>query len=283
MNIAKYFLFSLLLIFFSSQAVNCKIIKYAYVKYNKVNIRSCPSKRCNIIGKVKRNVRLNILGYKSRFYKINLDGVLGWIYSGALTKPIKKNIPDYKVTFEFNNLNKNAQEKILEFKQYLNFDFYKREVKVAFSYNPEFNIGRIFLKTEFNLQYYNTHKDSSVKPNQLDMYPFLEFANAFKIFLNKLLFQYQSLEEFLSKFKLNLILKKSDSNFIIMEFYKKGKLFQCKPYIFLKKQGYNLIKIPTEDKEILEKSYIFTLGVPTFYDGTKTTYSLVYEFFNIPY
>ena len=260
-----------------------KTVKYVFVRYKKANIRSGPSKRYKIVKRVFKNSKLIVLDYKNHFYKVKYDQIEGWIYYRAVTNPKIKRFSDYPVTYEFNNINKNAKEKILSYKRYLDFDFYKRPVQVIFSYNPEFNIGRIFFKTDFNLEFYKKNRDSSIKPNQIDMYPFLKFADSFKVFMNRLSFQYRSLNEFLSKFKLNLILEKNNDNFIIIEFEKKGRLFQFKPYIFLKKKGFNIIKIVSDDKELVKKSYIFTLGVPTLYDGTKTVYSLLYEFFGIPF
>jgi hypothetical protein len=284
MNKIKLFigLLSVLSFIFVSNACS-KTIKYVFVRYKKANVRKCPSVRCKIVAKAVKNEKLIVTGYKKRFYKIKGDDFEGWIYYRAVTKPIKKTYTDYKVSFEFNNINGNAKEKILKYKEYLNFDFYKKEVEIIFSYNPEFNVGRIFFKTDFNLTYYKKERDSAIKPNQIDLYPFLKFADVFKNFLNRMGFQYASLKEFLSKFKLNLILKKNDTDFIIIEFSKKGKLFRFQPYIFLKKEGFKIIRIVSDDKELVKKSYIFTLGVPTLYDGSKTVYSLLYEFFEIPY
>ncbi len=281
----KSIIFFVLLCLFTANLSFAKVIKYAYVKYSKVNLREGPSTKSKIISKLTKNTKVQIIKKSPNFYYVLViyNDLKGWIYSRGLYKFKTIKLPDYNVAYEFNALNKNARNKILEFKNTLNFDFYKKDVKIIFSYEPKFNIGRVFIETEFNKEYYIENREPSLKSNQIDLYPFLKFTTVYKKFLKKISYKYGALSEFLGKFILNIVLKKGDENFIILECYKKNKLYLFRPYIFLKREGFKLIKINSDDPKLVERSYMFSLGPPYLSDGTKTVDLLLYDFFNMRY
>ena len=281
----RFFIFFFLFLFIVVNFSFAKTIKYAYVKYSKINLREGPSTKTKIISKLIKNTKVQILKKSPDFYYVLVlyNNLKGWIYSRGLYKFETIKLPDYNVTYEFNALNKNARSKILEFKNSLNFDFYKKDVKIIFSYEPKFNIGRVFIETEFNKEYYIETREPSLKSNQIDLYPFLKFTTVYKKFLKKISYKYGALSEFLGKFILNIVLKKSDENFIVLECYKKNKLYLFKPYIFLKREGFKIIKVKSDDPKLVERSYMFSLGPPYLSDGTKTVDLLLYDFFNMRY
>ncbi len=278
-------LFSLffVLLFFNINFLNAKTITYAFVKYKKLRVREEPSRKGKIIYMLKRNNKVEILDKKGVYYRIKVNdaNIEGWSYYKGFYKFQKVVLPDYKVNFEFNAINKETENKILEFKRILNFDFYKRDVKVTFSYEKKYNTGRIFVETDFNQNYYNSEKAPSLKSNQVDLYPFLKFGFIFKKFFRNISYKYNALSEFLKKFNIDILLKKNETNYVILEMYLEKSLYIFRPYIYVKKEGFKLIKVFTDNRELVKKSYIFSLGPPYLSDGTKTVFFLIYDFFNM--
>ncbi len=279
----RFSFFIILLILTFSINLHSKYIQSAYVRSKKLNLRDAPSIKSKIIYKLQRGTNVLILDKKKKWYKVKIkdENLIGWVYYSGLFRFKKEFIPDYKVKIKFNNFNETFQQKVLEFKRYLNFDFYKNDVEVVFSYNKEDNKLRIFIKTKFSLDYYNTNRDRSLKSNEVDLYPYINFAYVINKFIKKLEFKYPTCGEFLKKFYIDIMLKKSDDNYIILDLYRKRKLYKFSPFIIIKAPDYNIVKIYTENKEKLEKSYIFELEAPYYSYGIKSTAFLVYEFFNL--
>ncbi len=151
-------LFSFIIIFFlfNTQYIHPKIIKYAVVKYKKLRVRENPSRRAKILFLLKSGEKVQIIDKKGVYYKIfsQNGNIQGWAYYKGFYKIKKIVLPDYKVNFEFNAINKETEKKILEFKRFLNFDFYKKDIKIIFSYEKKYNTGRIFIEADFNPKYY---------------------------------------------------------------------------------------------------------------------------------
>ncbi len=275
--------FIIFLFFINCQTIFSKTITYAYVKYHKLRVREKPTKNSKILYLLKKNEKVKILGRKGVFYQIYLSNIdiTGWSYYKGFYKIKKIILPDYNVTFEFNAINKETENKILEFKNLLNFDFYKKNIKIIFSYEKKYNTGRIFIKSDFNYDFYINERATSLKSNQIDLYPFIKFGFIFNKFFKKISYKYYALSEFLKKFIINIILKKSPTNYIILEMYLDKNLYFFKPYIYVKKEGFKIAKVYTDNKELLKKSYIFSLGPPYLSDGTKTIFYLIYDFFNM--
>ncbi len=282
MHLKFNFLIFLLILTFSI-SLHAKYIQSAYVRSKKLNLRDAPSIKSKIISKLRRGTRVLILGKQRKWFKIKIldDNLVGWVYYSGLFKFKKEYIPDYKVKVKFNNFNETFQQKVLEFKKYLNFDFYKNDVEVVFSYNKEENKLRIFIKTKFSLNYYRQNRDKSLKDNEIDLYPYINFAYVIDKFIKKLEFKYPTCGEFLKKFHIDIMLEKSYDNYIILDLYRKRKLYKFSPFIIVKAPDYNIVEINTENKEKLEKSYIFELEAPYYSYGIKSTSFLLYEFFNL--
>ncbi len=261
-----------------------KYVKYAYVRSTTLNLRNAPSIKSSIIDKLKRKTKVQILLKKGKWYKVKVidkSDEIGWVYYTGLYRFKKEYVPDYNVNIKFNNFNETFKNKILEFKKYLNFDFYQSDVEVIFSYEKELNKLTIFIKTKFSLNYYEQNKDSSIKNNEIDLYPYLNFAYVIDNFIKRVKNKYPACGEFLKKFGINIFLEKDNDNYIILDIYRKIKLYKFSPFIIVKSPGYALVKITTENKNKLEKSYIFELEPPYYSYGIKSTSFLLYEFFNM--
>ncbi|GEM_PF-6444833 len=297
--------FSIFIIFNYFSSLNAESYKYASVKYNSIYIRENPSKNSKIVAKVYKNTRLELISKSNEFYQVVVVGkdIKGWIYSKGLYNfsgasetteatettatskehPAKAKDTAYLGKFQFNSIKNDAKDKILEFKELLNFSFYPKSVKVIWSFDDKFNVGRVFIESDFDPEFYSKNKDESIKPNQIDLYPFLKFTSVYGNFLKKLGKKYQSLSDFLDKFSLNILIKRDKDTYIIVEAYRDKKLFLFKPDIYVKYKYFDMIKVTASDKDMVKKSYIFSLGVPYLSDNSKTVDSLLYDFFNLPY
>ena len=254
------------------------------MKAKRLNFRNTPSYKTPIKSTLSRNTKVIILERKGKWFKVmvpSLDNETGWVYYRGLHKFRKEFISNYHVTVKFNNFNDTFRQKILEFRRFLNFDFYKNDVEVVFSYDKPLNKLTIFLKTKFSPAYYNENKDSSIKNNEIDLYPYINFSYVIGNFIKKVESKYPACGEFLKKFYLDILLKKGDNNYIILDLYRKKKLYKFSPFIIVKYPGYSLVKIYCQDKKKLEKSYIFELEPPYYSYGVKSTSFLLYEFFNM--
>ena len=266
-------------------SANCfsKAITFAEVKYRVLKVREIPSKRGKVIGKLKRGTVVKILNKKGKWFKIlplkNDNSTIGWVYRYGLWKFKHESLPDYKVKIEFNNMSKNFKERIFEFKKYLNFDFYKNDVKIIFSYDKTLNKLTLFIETKFSKIYYDKNREKALKTDEIDLYPYLNFAYVIDRFIKAVKSKYPGCGEFLQKFSIDIILKKDESNFIILDLYRKRKIYKFSPFIIIKSPDYKIIKIYCENPEKLEKSYIFELPPPYLSNGIKTTAYLIYNFF----
>ncbi len=279
----KSFLPLLLILILFTNLLNAKYILIAKVRSKRLNVREKPSINSNLLGKLQKGTEVKILTKYNNWYKIVSisDNITGWVYKRGLWKFKKRFISEYPLKIEFNNFNSTFQSKILKFKQYLDFSFYKSPIKIVFSYDKNTNKLTIFIITKFLYSYYMKNKDKALKSNEIDLYPYLEFTNVIRNFIKKISTEYPACGEFLKKFSILIILKKEKDHFVILQLYRHKKLYKFLPFIIIKAPGYKLLKVFTENKEKLDKSYIFELSSPYYSYGIKSTSFLIYEFFQL--
>ncbi len=277
----RFFCKFILLIFIFSTPLFSKYIYKAKIIAHVLNLREKPSIKSKILYKLKKGTSVVILKRKGKWALINFDNKTGWVYIGGLGKISKNFISNYNVKIEFNNFSETFIEKVLEFKNFLNFDFYKNNVKIVFSYDNKNNKLTSFIIIPFNKNYYEKNREHSLKKNEIDLYPFLNFAYVFDNFIKKVEKRYPVCGEFLKKFDISIIIKKNSNFFIILNLKRKNKLFKFLPYIIVKKKGYDYVKIYAENKQKVEKSYIFELSPPYVSYGIKSTSYLLYKFFDL--